>query len=252
MRVSEEDYQALIQTPRLDAAVLEHLPQSGKAAPPGFSPFWEGELANLDSRLAAGIRMAGVATTVADHLSRTVASQCVSDHPLVQEAMLLTEFNMHLMRTVMSTHRRITELRRQQVCEHIGPSFGTNFLKLVHDKDIGSQASLFGGNFGSKLKERAEVVSNEVLVKKDAETVRKAANKSKGKHKKAKPKKSRRTSKAKSSSAAAPAPPAPAATPAPAPAATSTAPKAGKRTASNPLKSRKSKKARRGGKGGRS
>jgi hypothetical protein len=159
---------------------------------------------------------------------------------------------MHLMRTVMSTRRRISELRRQQVCEHIGPSFGTNFLKLVKEKDIGSQANLFGGNFCTKLKERAEVVSNEALVKKDAETVRKAANKSKGKHKKAKSKKARKASKTKSASAKPAAPSTPAPTPAPAPAATSTAPAAGKRTASNPPKPRKSKKARRGGKGGRS
>jgi hypothetical protein len=54
---------------------------------------------------------------------------------------------MHLLRVAMSARRRITELRRQQVLEHMGSSFGDQFLKLVKEKDIASQTDLFGGKF---------------------------------------------------------------------------------------------------------
>jgi hypothetical protein len=150
LRVTEEDLKELIQTPRVDAAVIEHLPQSGKAAPPGYSPFWEGELSNLDTRLAAGVRLGSVATVTADHLSRTLASQGGADHPLVQEAKLLTEFNMHLLRVAMSARRHITELRRQQVLEHMGPHFGDQFLKLVKDRTLALRpTSLVGSSLSS-------------------------------------------------------------------------------------------------------
>ena len=252
LRVAEEDYRALIQTPRIDEALVEHRPQSGKAAPSSYSPYWESELSQLDTRLAAGVRLGSVASVTADHLSRTLATEGGTSHPLVQEAMLLTDLNMHLLRVAMSARRRITELRRQQILQHIHPSLGEQFLKLIKDKEVGSQEDLFGGKFPDKLRERAEVLANEALVRKDAQAVHKSVNPPKAKRKKSKSKKAGRSSKkAKTPRAQPVAPPAPATTTTPAPSATATTSK-GKRGASAPPKNRKSKKARRGAKGDRS
>jgi hypothetical protein len=61
--VTEEDFREVLQTPRMDEAVAEHLPLSkAKMAPSGYSPFWENELALLDARLATNVRLASVST----------------------------------------------------------------------------------------------------------------------------------------------------------------------------------------------
>ena len=156
LRVSEEDFRALLQTPRIDAAVGEHLPHSVKATASGYSPFWESELSSLDGRLSTAVRLGSVATTVSDHLSRTLSAQGGSDHPLVKEAMLLGDLSMHLTSSVMSARRRITQLRRQQIVTQLTSEFGTNFMSqhmntVQNNRDDASSEHLFDETFCENL-----------------------------------------------------------------------------------------------------
>jgi hypothetical protein len=248
LRVTEEDYRELLQTPRMDDVVDEKLPKAGKGTHPGYSPFWESELANLDGRMSTAVRLGSVVTSISDHLSRTLAAQGGHDHPLVQEAMLLSDLSMHLTRSAMSSRRRVTDLRRQQILRYLTPSLGTNFIKSVQSTENSSSAFLFGGHFCEKLRLRAERIDHETTVRKDVKTVG-DASKSKGKGKAQQ--KGKKPAASKPSTAPAPRSSQPSRTASkPAP-ASSSRPSSGKRSASGPPKSHTSKKPR-GGKGGRS
>ena len=251
LRVTEEDYRELLYTSRMDDAVAEHLPSSGKAVPTGYSPFWEGELSGLDTRLATSIRLGGVGTAIADHLSKALSAQGGPDHPLVQEAMLLCDLSLHLVQGVMRSRRLITALRRQQALVQLTSVFGSKFIKKVQ-AEVGSQEFLFGGKFCDKLSERAVQLSNEALVREDAKTVRehKSGSKTHKKNKKAKRSHSRGASTSSASTSAsrttASSRPSTSSTPAPSKAGKN----AKKRSAGGDPQPHVSKKSRRG-KGGR-
>jgi hypothetical protein len=183
LRVTEDDYQQLLYTPRMDDAVTEYLPVAGKMAPPGYSPFWEHELFSLDNRLSTAVRLGGVGIAIAEHLSRVLSAQEDADHPHVREAMLLCDLSMHLVKGVMHSRRRITSLRRQQTLAVLSKEFGSGFNKAIQDSES-SQQFLFGGQFCEKLGARAVRIEHENLVRDDAKTVRDAQHKSSEKPKK--------------------------------------------------------------------
>jgi hypothetical protein len=168
--------------------------------------------------------------------------------------MLMEDLNMHLTCSVMAARRRITQLRRQQIVTQLTPEFGSNFMSqhmksVQNNKDEASSEHLFGGKFCESLAVRAQHLSNQALVRKDAEAVRKASQPQA--KPKAKPllKKPAAASKAQTQPKAKPAPPR--ATTKPAPAASSRPASSGKRPASS-SKPKTAKKSRRGGKGGNS
>lgn len=204
LKVTERDFTDLIQSPRIDEPVLPYLPALGGSASPGFSPYWEKELSQLDKRLGTGVRLTGVASSVAEHLSLELAARGGGrEHRLVQECMLLCDLCMHSARGIMSARRKISDLRRHQVTGHLAPQFGPGLVKLIQDKELGNQSLLFGGKFCDKLKERADHVANEEVVRRDAQAVRKASKRSKPKKKKSK-RSASATSGATTSRAAAP------------------------------------------------